>query len=194
MQTQKRVSGKIKSVLEWVDVIVASVLIVVIAFSFVFRIVRIDGSSMNDTLSNNERVIISKLFYTPKAGDIVVISRNEENNAADTTRSTEPIIKRIIATENQVVNIDKDSGKVYVDGVLLDEPYIKDYATNHYSTDTLYDVSFPITVDKDCVFVLGDNRRDSLDSRSSVIGQVNVKRILGRAIIRVFPLNKLGGI
>ncbi len=192
MDNSKKKLNIAKDILEWVDVVVASVLIVVIAFTFVFRIVRIDGNSMNDTLFNNERVIVSNLFYSPKAGDVVVVSRNKKNIASETNRETEPIIKRIIATEGQTVDIDGATGKVYVDGKLLDEPYIKDYDLYHYTTDILFDIQFPVTVDKNCVFVMGDNRRDSLDSRSSLIGQINKNRILGHAIFRVWPFNKVG--
>ena len=138
---------------------------------------------------------ISNLFYTPKRGDIVVISRNTDNRID--RDSEEPIIKRVIATEGQLVDIDFTTGKVYVDGQLLDEPYIKDYAIEQYSTVDSYGVQFPLRVEENCVFVMGDNRRESLDSRSPQIGnngQINTKYILGRAILRVYPFNKIGAL
>ena len=183
-----------KDFFEWLDIIISSVLVVVLVFTFLFRIVSIDGDSMENTLINNERVVISNLFYTPKNGDIVVISRNTDNTLSNAANKP-PIIKRVIAVEGQTVDI-KD-GYVYVDGVKLVEPYTKNYEFDPASTTDLYDVKFPLTVEKDCIFVLGDNRHESLDSRSSAIGQngqINKKYVLGKALFRVFPFNKLGGI
>jgi len=182
-----------KDFFEWLDIIISSVLVVVLVFTFLFRIVSIDGDSMENTLIDGERVVISNLFYTPKPGDIVVISRNTDNSVTDAGNKS-PIIKRVIAVEGQTVDI-KD-GYVFVDGVKLNETYIKDYAINAASTG-LYDVEFPLTVQKDCIFVLGDNRRESLDSRSKNIGEnglINKKFVLGKAIFRIFPFNKIGGI
>ncbi len=178
------------NVFEWLDVVVTSIAAVVIIFSFVFRIVAIEGSSMNNTLFDGERIIISNMFYEPSYGDIVVISRNTENSSKGGTYA-EPIIKRIIATEGDKVDIDFQKGIVYVNDKPLKEDYTKEPT---YSSS---DVSFPLIVKEDCVFVLGDNRNDSLDSRSSEIGedgQINKKYILGHAVMRVFPINKFGGI
>jgi signal peptidase I len=195
MESHETKKNFIRDCFEWLDVIIISVLAVVLLFTFIFRIVSIDGDSMNDTLIDGERVIISNLFYTPKRGDIVVISRNTDNRID--RDSEEPIIKRVIATEGQLVDIDFTTGKVYVDGQLLDEPYIKDYAIEQYSTVDSYGVQFPLRVEENCVFVMGDNRRESLDSRSPQIGnngQINTKYILGRAILRVYPFNKIGAL
>lgn len=178
------------SIFEWLDVVVASVVVVVILFTFVFRIVKIDGNSMNNTLIDGERVIITDMFYTPKRGDVVVISRNTENSTVVGSYK-EPIIKRVIATEGDIVDIDFSKGIVYVNNEALKEKYIKE------PTYRMGDVKFPLVVKENCVFVLGDNRNDSKDSRSSEIGddgQVDVRYILGHAILRVFPLNKFGGI
>jgi len=180
----------VSNIFEWLDVVVASVVVVVILFTFVFRMVAIDGHSMNNTLFNGERVIISNMFYEPERGDIVVISRNSEN-ASESDR--QPIIKRVIALENDLVDI--KNGKVYVNNVPLKEEYALGI------TEQIDEkVKFPLVVKENCVFVLGDNRNNSRDSRSSSLmeddnnGQVNVKYILGRAIFRIFPLNKFGGI
>ena len=194
LEEQKAKNNNKKEFFEWLDVIVTSVLAVVLIFTFLFRIVSIDGDSMKNTLLNKERVVISNLFYTPKNGDIVVISRNTDNSLTAAGNKA-PIIKRVIAVEGQTVDI-KD-GYVFVDGEKLHEPYTKDFEFDPASTTDLYDVTFPLTVEPDCIFVLGDNRHESLDSRSSVIGQsgqVNVKYVLGKAIFRIFPFNKLGGI
>ena len=152
-------------IFDWIEVLVHAILAVVLCFSFLFRIATIEGNSMKETLHNGEKVIITNLFYTPKVGDIVVVSRNTENSVFTMNDSNKPIIKRIIATEGQTVDIDFEEGIVYVDGTALDEPYTRT------PTNLKYDIVFPVTVDEGCVFVLGDNRNDSLDSRSSQIGE-----------------------
>lgn len=188
----KRDATSLKAfVFDWLEVLVHAIIAVVICFSFIFRVATIDGPSMENTLINGERVIITNLFYEPKAGDIVVVSRNKENSVFTADETNTPIIKRIIALEGQTVDINFETGIVYVDGVALDEPYTKT-PTNRY-----YDIQFPVTVDEGCVFVLGDNRNDSLDSRSSKIGEygmIDTRYILGHAIFRVFPLGKMGKI
>ena len=171
--------------------IVTAMIAVIILFSFVFRIPTIDGNSMNDTLFNGERVIISNVMYEPKYGDIVVISRNYTNDSENIERYSMPIIKRVIATEGQTVDIDFEKGIVYVDGKELKEDYTRT------PTNLSYDIKFPVTVKENCVFVMGDNRNDSLDSRSSQIGDggmIDKRYILGKAFLRIFPFNKFGKI
>ena len=177
-----------KEIFEWLDVVSAALIVVVLIFGFVFRVATISGSSMLNTLHNGEMVIIRNIFYKAEAGDIVVISRNVENTAETDVEGQGPIIKRIIATENQVVDIDFEKNVVYVDGVALKEDYV--------STPTnKCDVNFPVQVPEGHVFVLGDNRSISLDSRSSSIGNngmVDERYILGQAIFRVFPFANIG--
>ncbi len=136
-----------------------------------------DTSGISD--ESGDRLLISNLFYTPEYGDIVVIHTDMEEEA---------IIKRIIATEGQEVDIDFLTGEVKVDGVVLDEPYI-----NNLTLDS-GDVSFPVTVPDGCVFVLGDNRSVSLDSRYSDVGMVSIDDILGRVVLRIYPLNQFGAV
>lgn len=184
-----------KDIFDWIEVLVQAILAVILCFSFLFRIATVEGDSMLDTLHDTERVVITNMFYTPKAGDIVVISRNKENSVFDEDLQNKPIIKRIIATEGQTVDIDFEQGIVYVDGVELDEPYTK--TMSPYQKYAKYDIEFPVTVDEGCVFVLGDNRPVSLDSRSSQIGEygmIDTRYILGHAVYRVFPFNKIGKI
>lgn len=192
-KAEENLNESIKTmVFDWLEVLVHAIIVVVICFSFLFRIATIDGPSMRDTLQHGEKVVITNLFYKPKVGDIVVISRNKENSVfTELTGDNTPIIKRIIATEGQTVKIDFILGIVYVDGVALDEPYTLT------PTNLKSDVEFPVTVPEGCVFVLGDNRNDSKDSRSSDIGEggmIDTRYILGRAIFRVFPLDKMGKI
>ena len=181
----------VKEIFEWLDVLVVAIIAVVLVFSFLFRIATIDGGSMENTLFGGERVVITDFFYTPKAGDIVVVSRNIDNSVSDINTSDTPIIKRVIATEGQTVDIDFENGIVYVDGEALEEPYVKT------PTNVAYDIEFPVTVDEGCIFVLGDNRNDSLDSRSSKIGNggmIDTRYVLGHAIYRIWPFTKLGGL
>ena len=162
---------------EWLESIAVAVVAVIFLFTFIFRIVGIKGPSMQNTLFEKDRVIISNLFYTPKCGDIVVISRNYLSEYED---SSDPIIKRVIATEGMVVDIDFEAGIVYVDGVALDEPYTR------VPTTTQYDVEFPLRVGENQIFVLGDNRGNSMDSRDSRVGLVDRRYVLGKALFRIY--------
>jgi len=182
----------IREIYEWIDAVIASVIIIVLLFTFVFRIVGIQGESMENTLYNGDRVVISNLFYTPSCGDIVVISRNYKNVSADTEPDDSPIIKRVIATEGQTVTIDSSTGEVFVDGDLLNETYVKpdQVTTWNVGNDTIQST----VVEKGKIFVMGDNRGNSLDSRSEVIGQVDVRYVLGKAFLRIYPFDSFGGL
>lgn len=192
-QPKNKKGSFVNDMFDWLDVFVKALIVVVILFTAIFKIATIDGDSMQNTVFEGEKVILTSAFYYPKQGDIVVVSRNYNNAADSYERSSAPIIKRVIATEGQTVDIDFEKGIVYVDGNALDEPYTKTPTNLHY------DVQFPITVDKNCVFLLGDNRNDSLDSRASWIGnngtgQVDKRYILGKVVTRIYPLDKIGGL
>ncbi|MBQ5889485.1 MAG: signal peptidase I [Clostridia bacterium] len=184
MTTETKKNNFAGELLEWVDSIVVSAVVVVLLFTFVFKIVGIKGESMTDTLMEGDKVLVYSCNYTPEVGDIVVISRNASNIIEDESGEHERIIKRVIATEGQTVDIN-DSGLVSVDGVEIADSYIREYKSTFKK-----DVQFPHVVKEGCVFVLGDNRRNSLDSRSSGIGDVDVRYILGKAICRVSPFSE----
>ena len=154
---------------------------VLLVFSLLFRVVVVSGPSMNATLVDGDWLLLvgNVLYNEPKQGDIIVASKVSFDNGA-------PIIKRVIATEGQMVYIDFVSGVVYVDGKALREPYTLT-PTNQYEG-----VDFPLVVDEGCVFVLGDNRNGSKDSRSPDIGQVDCREILGKAIFLVMPGDNKG--
>lgn len=186
--SSKKANRLAVNIFEWLDVVIASIIAVVLIFTFVFRIAAIDGDSMKNTLFDKERVIISNLFYEPKQGDIVVISRNTDNSTTEEDQQ-KPIIKRVIATAGQTVDIDFTTGNVTVDGVVLHEEYIRE------PTHRQFDIEFPVRVPENCIFVMGDNRNESLDSRSSQIGQngmIDKKYVLGHAVFRIFPFNRIG--
>lgn len=166
-------------IFDWVQNITVILSTIVLVFIFALRIVGVDGDSMVPTLHDKDWLIISDLFYEPEQGDIVVLSKNSFLDG-------KMIVKRIIATENQEIDIDFEKGIVYVDGEALDEPYIAD------KTKRQMDMTFPATVPEDCVFVMGDNRNHSADSRDASLGMVHESCILGRLIIRLLPVSDFG--
>ena len=157
---------------DWVFLLLTVLLI----FLLLFRVIVVSGSSMYDTLWDGDYILLlSNLFYKePEAGDIVVISKKTFDNGA-------PIVKRVIATEGQTVNIDLEQGIVYVDNIPLEESYIHNPTINSWGT------VFPLTVAENCIFVLGDNRQVSRDSRDPVIGQVDEREVLGKALVLMIP-------
>ena len=167
-------------VFDWILEIVTAVVVLLLVFTFAFRTVDVYGTSMLPTLHHGEKLLLNRFLYTPEYGDIVVITKPCDGD--------EPLIKRIIATENQEVDIDFEKGIVYVDGVALQESYI--YAP----TTRSFDVTFPCVVPEGHVFVLGDNRNNSKDSRDSSVGMVDERYILGEVIFRITPFEKMGKI
>ena len=149
---------------------------IVLVFLLCFRIVVVSGSSMYDTLVNGDYLLlVSNVFYhDPQPGDIIVASKQTYDDG-------KPIVKRVIATEGQVVDIDFAAGIVYVDGVALEEDYL------YSQTTTFEGVSFPLTVDEGCLFVLGDNRIKSKDSRNPEIGLIDRRQVVGKALLLMFP-------
>ena len=154
---------------------------VLLVFSLLFRMVVVSGPSMNDTLVDGDWLLLldSALYPNPQVGDIIVAAKKSFDDG-------KPIVKRVIATEGQTVDIDFTAGIVYVDGV----PLVEDYTLT--PTNLYEGVNFPIVVEPGCLFVMGDNRNKSKDSRSTEIGQIDKREILGRAIFLVFPGNEGG--
>ena len=147
----------------------------------VFRIVIVSGTSMNGTLLDGDYLLLlSNVFYTqPEQGDIVVLSKESFDDGT-------PIVKRVIATEGQIVDFDFENGIVYVDGLPLEEDYILEKTYNPG------DFQYPLVVQEGCVFVMGDNRNNSRDSRFLDIGLVDKREILGKAIFLFVPGTNYG--
>lgn len=159
-----------------ISVIATAVIAVSFAFLFFFRTVGVVGTSMFPTLHDNDRIVLTSTYYEARQGDIVVTCQPVGDEKFPDT-----LVKRVIATEGQTVDIDFDKGIVYVDGVALDEPYI--YEPTHDRED----FEGPVTVPEDCVFVMGDNRNNSTDSRDSRVGFIKEEYIMGKALFRVVP-------
>lgn len=162
----------------WAESLVTALLCITILFTFFVRTIGVDGRSMVPTLHNGDYLVVSRLFYEPKPGDVVVLTKKSflENS----------IVKRVIATEGQEVYIDFAAGTLYIDGVLQDEPYVNT-ATNKFEG-----VVFPQTVPEGCIFVLGDNRNESSDSRDPELGMVDKSLIVGHVLLRLWPLTDFG--
>lgn len=168
-----------REIYDWIQCLMVALIICVAIFVFFIRVIDVSGSSMLPTLINGDKMIVSDLFYKPKAGDVVVFK-------SDTYDPNKALVKRIIATEGQEINIDFDHGIVYVDGQPLDEKYIMQ------PTTTKLDFIGPKEVPEGCVFVMGDNRNASTDSRKKEIGMVDERMIIGRVYAVIFPLSELG--
>ena len=170
-----------REIYDWIYCLSVALIICVVIFAFFIRLIDVRGTSMNPTLNNNDKMLVSGLFYEPKVGDVVVFKKDEY----DPERA---LVKRVIATEGQVINMDFDHGVVYVDGVPIEEDYIMEPTTNKI------DFIGPQTVPEGCVFVMGDNRNASTDSRKKEIGMVDTRLILGRAYAVVYPLSQVRAI
>ena len=167
-----------KEIYDWIHCLSIALIICVVIFAFFVRLIDVRGTSMNPTLNNGDKMLVSGLFYSPKAGDVVVFKKDEY----DPERA---LVKRVIATEGQVINIEFDNGIVYVDGEAIQEDYIMEPTTNKI------DFIGPQTVPEGCVFVMGDNRNASTDSRKKEIGMVDSRLILGKAYFVIYPLSQL---
>ena len=163
--------------------IVFALVAVILVFTFLFRVVTVTGKSMLPNFVEGEKVVVTNLGHDIEQGTVVVVTNVLE----------EPIIKRVIATEGQTVNIDYDTGTVYIDGEALNETQfgIENGITFH-PYDGYEALVFPQTVPKGCVFVLGDNRTVSRDSRYAEIGMIDTRHIMGEAVFTLYPFDRFG--
>ena len=177
----------LNSALEWLEMFAICFAVVLIAVTFVARHSPVIGSSMRDTLHDGDIVIVHEFFYKPAAGDIIVAQ-------SVPLGYDEPIVKRVIATGGQTVDIDFKTWNVYVDGEKIDEPYIESMRENEYSGLPMNhkDISFPLEVPEGYLFVMGDNRNGSMDSRDSRVGLIDERMVIGHVLFRLFPFDAFG--
>lgn len=154
--------------------------VILLLFTYVARLTVVDGESMMDTLNSSDYLIVQELGYTPTRGDIVVLQK------MDAGYYQKPLIKRVIAVGGDTVDIDFDTWTVYVNGEALDEPYCNLEGPTLTSTTEL-----PLTVEEGKIFVMGDHRNHSADSRRAEIGQVDERCVVGRAVFRLLPIDNI---
>lgn len=171
---EKSSKGFSSYIYEWFEAILTAVIVISIIFAFGFRIVTVSGQSMENTLHDEDKVLITNFNYEPKDGDIIVINHAEN--------FSESIIKRVIATQGQTLSIDFAKGQVTVDGKVLNEPYIKNATTIDEGG------AIPAVVPQGHIFVMGDNRQNSKDSRSNEIGLIENGAVLGKAQFVLYPI------
>ena len=179
-KAEKEVSARV-DLYEWIQSLMTALVICMAVFIFCVRTIDVSGSSMFPTLHDGDKMLVSNLLYKPKAGDVVVFK-------TDNYDPDRALVKRVIATEGQEISIDFDRGVVYIDGLPVEEDYIAEL------TKTKLDFIGPQTVPEGCMFVMGDNRNASTDSRKKEIGMVDSRMLLGRAYYVLFPLSDMGWI
>ena len=167
----------------WTQALTAALVFLILTFTLAGRVIGVVGESMLPTLHEGDLLLLQSVGYTPKQGDVVVLRKS--------SFLPEPIVKRVIATEGQHVEIDYEAGLVYVDGTALDEPYINGVML--FPTDSNETIS-DVTVPEGSIFVMGDNRNNSSDSRDQRLGTVDTRYVLGRALWIVTPFDHFGAI
>lgn len=167
----------------WLQALVAALVLLILLFAFVGRVITVDGTSMFPTLHHKDVLLVHNIRYTPEQGDIIVLTKDFSGYVG------QPIVKRVIAVGGQTVRIDYEQDKVFVDGEALNEPYLNEAVMNRPGGSLTID---ELTVPEGCVFVLGDNRNHSSDSRHVELGAIDERYILGKAIMIIFPFSNFG--
>lgn len=184
-EEKKKAEGRFASELfSWGESLMAVLIFFVVVFTFFVRLIGVDGTSMYPTLQDHSIMLVSNLGYTPEKGDIVILRK-------EGFYSDQPIVKRVIATGGDTVDIDPMTGDVIVNGEVLDEPYILEKIN---TLERMGDLTYPQTVPEGCIYVLGDNRNGSTDSRWSSLGMVDERYVLGHVLSVVFPFSDFGSV
>jgi len=176
----------LNEVYDWADSVAMAFVLVILLFTFVLRVVKVDGTSMLPTLRDRDDVIIFNVNYKPQPGDIVVLTLDKQVPGI----GNKPLIKRIMAVGGQTVDFDFTTCTLIIDGKPLDEPYILEPMSP--SVFASYQGKLPFTVPEGQVFFLGDNRNISHDSSEISVGCVDARHIMGKVIFRIFPLSSFG--
>lgn len=174
-KSQKSIS---KSIVDLVSIIASSIVAIMVVFTFLFRIVGVSGPSMMNTLMDGDWLIVSAFITEPERGDIVIVTQPNAYH--------EPIVKRVIAVGGDTIDIDFDTATVSVNGKVINEPYLGSPTTNDE-----YAWQYPLTLKEGQVFVMGDNREFSSDSRSPDIGLIEENYILGQVMLRFSPISEI---
>lgn len=178
MTSRRRKSNQ--NIVEWYEALIFALAFLVLLFTFVVRVVAVNGSSMVPTLNSGDRLLVQSSLFQMERGDVVVIDSYIEYG--------KPLVKRVIAVGGDRVDINAETGEVFVNGQLLDEPYIAE------ATRQKGDMEFPLTVPEGYLFVMGDNRMHSTDSRYQDIGFIDERDILGQVLYRTYPFSAIGSI
>ena len=178
MTSRRRKSNQ--NIVEWYEALIFALAFLVLLFTFVVRVVAVNGSSMVPTLNSGDRLLVQSSLFQVERGDVVVIDSYIEYG--------KPLVKRVIAVGGDRVDINAETGEVFVNGQLLDEPYIAE------ATRQKGDMEFPLTVPEGYLFVMGDNRMHSTDSRYQDIGFIDERDILGQVLYRIYPFSAIGSI
>ena len=202
MEQEKKVKSRLKpeepedwrrDLFEWLQLLVIVLVAVIGLFTFVVGIVGVDGSSMYPTLEHGDLMLVRRVAYTPENGDVIVLRK-------DGTFDDRALVKRVIATGGQTVYIDYNTNTITVDGVVIDEPYLNydqdtrysdDYLALRHDLDGQY-INQEFVVPEGCVFVCGDNRNHSSDSRVAALGMVDERYIIGEVLMVFWPVSNLG--
>ena len=183
-QEEKTVEKSSDDLFYWLNALTTALVVLVLVFTFCGRLTRVDGPSMDNTLQHNELLLVWSLGYKPQQGDIVVLNKTTATHLGGVA-----IVKRVIAVGGQTVDIDYDAGTVAVDGQVLDEPYI-----HEAMLCPTYENQTHIEVPEGSIFVMGDNRNDSDDSRDNLLGTIDEDYVLGKAFFSIFPFSKFGSL
>ena len=178
MTSRRRKSNQ--NIVEWYEALIFALAFLVLLFTFVVRVVAVNGSSMVPTLNSGDRLLVQSSLFQVERGDVVVIDSYIEYG--------KPLVKRVIAVGGDRVDINAETGEVFVNGQLLDEPYIAE------ATRQKGDMEFPLTVPEGYLFVMGDNRMHSTDSCYQDIGFIDERDILGQVLYRTYPFSAIGSI
>ncbi|MBQ5824310.1 MAG: signal peptidase I [Clostridia bacterium] len=167
-----------KAVVDLISIIATSIVAIMVVFTFLFRIVGVSGPSMMDTLRDGDWLIVSAFITEPERGDIVIVTQPNAYH--------EPIVKRVIAVEGDTIDIDFENAVVKINGEVINEPYLGSPTTNDEGA-----WQYPLTLKEGQVFVMGDNRMHSSDSRSPDIGLIDENYILGQVMMRFSPISEI---
>lgn len=178
MTSRRRKSNQ--NIVEWYEALIFALAFLVLLFTFVVRVVAVNGSSMVPTLNSGDRLLVQSSLFQVERGNVVVIDSYIDYG--------KPLVKRVIAVGGDRVDINAETGEVFANGQLLDEPYIAE------ATRQKGDMEFPLTVPEGYLFVMGDNRMHSTDSRYQDIGFIDERDILGQVLYRIYPFSAIGSI